>query len=999
MASDFQQTVVSATAGLLGEMGDTRPPPATAAARLTAAVDRLLDVAASASEASRDDLRGCALLLAKLLTIVREAHERGDASMEVEAESILDFVGAASSNLQAALEDESAASLDSLVQQACQRWGDWVRLVDDAELLRDGGTADCPDASGFSARDPNGGDGAPEAPGEEPPSEEQIRLLLSALESRSESGLAVAKPDRDPAAEAAREEPRLGTRYSLSLPEPRAAAESGAAGSPSPADPPEMDTELWEAFLDDARRCLAAMEAAGLALEADPRDQRPLQQICRELHTLKGASASVGMRDVARYLHDVEDTLQQQCRGGSFRADVQAILGTVDAVRRRLAAWTGRPSGAPEPSGGAVPPGESPPPSSASAWQEAPPQAGETIRVKSHQLDRLLDMLAQLVMLRNRRESRVAQLREIHGELTGCVTRLRTVDDGAARGAARAGQGLVSPAISSVTEIANDILEIARGLRELYEPLAEENAAVSGFIRQFRQELVELSRLPASGLFRRLQRAVRDAARAEGKRVRLETAGEDVGLDRSLQEKLYEPLLHIVRNAVSHGIEPESKRLAAGKNAEGCVTLAARGGTNLLVIEVRDDGKGLDYEAIRRRGIERGLLPADRPVSRQELCQLVFQPGFSTRSRSSETAGRGVGMDVVAMAVERMRGWVELQSTPGAGTCVRLSVPLRSAIEHAMVFRAGGQLFALPLQCIHRAGQWDAEVRRQGDAGARTGTGETAGRIAEGHGLAPVHLAKLFGLKAPPAAPAQALILEREGPARPDERLAGAPPSNPRNAENGAASAARRLALLVEEIVGPEEVVVRPLPPLLRGQRGFSGVTLSGTGEIVLLLDGRHLAEWAAASWAAGPTASRSPAPRPDFAGERPILLVVDDSLSARRTLAKMLQAHGCDVLEAADGVEALECLSRQRVTAVLTDLEMPRRDGLDLLREVRSDPEMRSIPVVVVTSRDDDVPRRRARDLGALAYLTKPLDAKAVAGVLSRLEKERSAAATRNGE
>ena len=257
-----------------------------------------------------------------------------------------------------------------------------------------------------------------------------------------------------------------------------------------------------------------------------------------------------------------------------------------------------------------------------------------------------------------------------------------------------------------MTEIANDLLELGRSLRELYEPVADENLTISRFIRHFRQELMQLRRVPLGGLFRRLQRAAHDVARIEGKKAQLVLVGEDVGLERSIQEQLYEPLLHMVRNAVSHGIESESTRIAAGKNPLGTVTLEAHGGSNLLVVTVRDDGRGLDYDALRRRGIEMGLIPVDRPATRSELSRLIFHAGLSTRRDATEVSGRGVGMDVVATTLERMHSWVEVDSTPGAGTTIRLLIPRHSVIEHVMVFRSGGQEFGLPTQFVQTAGPW-----------------------------------------------------------------------------------------------------------------------------------------------------------------------------------------------------------------------------------------------------------------------------------------------------
>ncbi|MCP4887930.1 MAG: hypothetical protein GY904_15095, partial [Planctomycetaceae bacterium] len=187
---------------------------------------------------------------------------------------------------------------------------------------------------------------------------------------------------------------------------------------------------------------------------------------------------------------------------------------------------------------------------------------------------------------------------------------------------------------------------------------------------------------------------------------------EQSGIERTLQQRLYEPLLHIVRNSVCHGIETAEQRQHAGKSEIGVITIEAHSGPDMLVIEVRDDGQGLDYDAIRRRGIERGLLSPNHAACEDELAQLIFQPGFSTRQSADQVAGRGVGMDVVAATLQRMRGWLEVDSVPGQGTRIRLSFPLPSLVQHAMVFRSGDQLFALPMQSVFSAGKLDLDSLR-----------------------------------------------------------------------------------------------------------------------------------------------------------------------------------------------------------------------------------------------------------------------------------------------
>ncbi|MEZ6115828.1 MAG: ATP-binding protein [Pirellulaceae bacterium] len=417
-----------------------------------------------------------------------------------------------------------------------------------------------------------------------------------------------------------------------------------------------MDAETREAYADDAIRCLTGIEQAILSFEQNPSDHRTIQSICRELHTLKGASATVGLDEFATYFHQVEDSLTN---GRDVGVDV--VLACVDAVREQLKLLVDeatREADVPEVRSYNV--------------EDTGDATPDSIRVKSSQLDRLLDLLAELVMLRNRRDSRVDSLRQVNDELVRCVTRLRTygenvtsemiANSGDQNNFARTAAG-----INSLTEVATDLLELGQNLRELYEPVAEENAALSRFIGQFRQELMELRRMPINGLFQRVQRTLREAARVENKQVRMEVRGQHLGLERSVQEQLFDPLLHIVRNAVSHGIELPKDRESVGKSPTGTLTLSASASSNLFVLEIRDDGRGLDYDALRRRGQERGLLPSNRPATHEELSRLIFHPGFSTRSSVNEISGRGVGMDVVAATLERLQGWVDVTSALGKG--------------------------------------------------------------------------------------------------------------------------------------------------------------------------------------------------------------------------------------------------------------------------------------------------------------------------------------------
>lgn len=735
-------------------------------------------------------------------------------------------------------------------------------------------------------------------------------------------------------------------------------------------DQVDIDEELREAFMDDATRGLESMEQALLDLESRPGDEGPVTTIGRELHTIKGASASIGMANLAAYIHEVEELIRQTQDAGQA-VTPELLLPHVDLIRARV-------EGDEDPQGeqenfaaAATAPGQiaaSPTPtpavSASASIAQSPairPSAkpsisdshgdDETVRVKASQLNRLMDMLSELVMLRNQRDTEISELKGIHDELIYSVTRIRMLSHEGE--ALLAGDNLADPVLaeegvsfSHLNEVANDVLESAQRLRDCYRPVSDGNQAVSQFIRNFRLELVQLRRMPVSGLFRRLHRAISDAARTEKKQVRVELAGENTGIERSLQERIFEPLLHIVRNSVSHGIELPEERVAAGKLSQGVVKLHAHSGPDLLVIEVSDDGRGLDYDTIRRRGIERGLIDSDKSISHAELARLIFNPGFSTRETANQISGRGVGMDVVASTLERMRGWVEVDSEHGSGSTIRLSLPLPSMIQHAMVFRSGGQLFALPAQSVRRTGEYDAAS-------------------------SPIDLNQVLSL------PHEEFAAAGDHSRRAIIELALG--STTVEGESGG-----DFTLLVDRVLGPEEVVVRPMPPMLKSHPMCIGATLSGMGEVVLLLDPRGLTEAAK-----GRGEVVSPAPQEDRCPgkELPKVLVVDDSKSARLRVTRALAKYPVTVVQVDDGQAAVELLARESFVTVFSDIDMPRMSGLELLQTIKREPRLESIPVIMISSRSIDTAGKQARLIGAMEYIQKPLTPERFDDVVAELD------------
>ncbi|MCA8997929.1 MAG: response regulator [Planctomycetaceae bacterium] len=749
-----------------------------------------------------------------------------------------------------------------------------------------------------------------------------------------------------------------------------------------------VDRSLLPAFLDDAVQCLEAMENAMDDLRGDGDHAESLRQFCRQLHTLKGASGTVGLMSLSRFLHQLEDQIEElESRAGR---DNLPLLGSgVDAVRKKL-----RDLGAEETGSSSEGISASSSVSRESGSQRSRnPEPERFVRIESSRVEHLLDLLAELVMLRSRRETNLQELRQLKLELDRSVERTRSLstflDQTAETAPTWESDNLATPnqftdnhaseeaaRFHATVELANDLTSLSHSLRQALVPIENDNLAVARLTSQFRRDLMDLRRLPMGGLFRRLEKAALEAARAEGRDVTVEFRGQGTRAERALQDQLFEPLMHLIRNAVSHGIESADERKGSGKPARGRVILEAVSTPSGLQIEVRDDGRGLNEQAIEKKAKQQGLLPLGSKPQPRELWNLIFHPGFSTRNQVSEISGRGVGMDVVAAQIRQMRGQVLVNSRPGEGTVFTLNIPLRSPIEHALVVRAGGQCFALPMKSVF---------------GLNTTEHDQNSVEKEDQ---PVSLRRVLRLTKGRRGPGQSIFL-----------------ANPESCN--------RLEITVDEVVGVEEVVVRSLPRMLAQHDLFTGVSLSGNAEIVLLLDPVRLARLIVEGDYQSPisdaddlsplsdavfgaeTATDEPSKgmsetllesqlnEPSVLRDRNAaglpgdsgaphagdpILVVDDSLSVRQHLVRKLAGLGFESREAGDGQEALEMLRRERFRAVITDVDMPRMNGTVLLAEISHRAAWRNLPIFVVTSRTDRVLQDQLKKLGARAVFTKPV-------------------------
>ena len=504
-------------------------------------------------------------------------------------------------------------------------------------------------------------------------------------------------------------------------------------------------------------------------------------------------------------------------------------------------------------------------------------------------------------------------------------------------------------------ENTNDLNTLETGLQHRLGDFESYLGQVSRLTGEIQDRLMRLRMVPVGQLASRLHRTVRVTARQQAKAVDLVIEGEHTALDKKVLEEISDPLLHLLRNAVDHGLESPALRRVLGKEERGQIRLRAYHQGTQVVLEVQDDGGGLDEDRLRARAVEVGRLSesdaAEAPV--ETLHRLLFEPGFSTAAEVSEISGRGVGLDVVQSVVHRLEGTVTVRSQPGAGTTFTIRLPLTLAILRSLLVQSGEHTYALPLAPVRQILRLEPhDLMALGQ--------EQVVRVRD-LAFPAVRLSDVLGQTAAAEETSRqrmpVLILDL---------------------------GERQIALLVDRIVEARDVVVKNLGTLLRQIPAITGATLMGDGRVVLILNPQDLA--------GGAEAPSLPAPPPARAlAQRPLeVLVVDDSVSVRRVLSNLLRNQGWNPTTARDGLEALESLQRAQELpdVILLDIEMPRMDGYELCATLRERDLYREIPIVMLTSRAGEKHRRRAFEVGATEYLVKPYQDEILVQMLRRLTR-----------
>jgi chemosensory pili system protein ChpA (sensor histidine kinase/response regulator) len=782
----------------------------------------------------------------------------------------------------------------------------------------------------------------------------------------------------------------------------------------------EAEPTIWEAFQTEVHEIVEQLDRIAAHLETAQQPRQQLDEAFRCLHTLKGACNTVGLAPTGGALHALEDyfehlqaaavlpplgslvRLLQDCLDGVRRNLAQAKGGMVTDLRQTIEqrVRTLREDPRAQTPASTLPVSERHTARATTASDSKEPDSNQptqkaTLRVSAERLDRLMDLVGELVVHRSQLRASVANVNRLQKamkagrlrlfgtidrfreqyEFNGLAARLKQRRDEGAKpatgaGGKRAGSGNEAGFSDIELDHYEDINILARSLEEIDSDMAQIQAQVDAEIETFnasadgfgtlisglQSEITEARMVAVDQLFLRLRRPIRDAADRLGKHVRVVTTGDDVNLDKTILDQLFGPLLHLVRNAVAHGIEGTADRQAAGKDGGGTIWLAARQESGQIVLEVRDDGRGLDLAALHRLGIERGLLPAGTAVDDPRVKELIFVNGLSTKKQVDAVSGRGVGCDVVRRSIEHLSGVIDVITEAGRGTTFRITMPLTLAIYRALLVRHAGLTFALPISFSER-------ILEAAEADTFESSGVRRLRLDDQF-LEVRNLSQMLGM--PVAAERGALtVVLRLGP--------------------------DRLAVDIDEVLGQEEIVVKSLGDVLSGHQMFSGVTIDGEGNLIMILDvaglfgasSRHTGPRTATIATAAPAAT---AQQPTPSNRRVRILYADDSLSVRKAAEKFLGDIGADLVLAVDGVDAMEKLRAESFDMVFTDLEMPRMHGFELLREMRYVPSFKNIPVVVVTSRSGDKHRQQAEKLGCNGYLAKPFTPAALQEQICRL-------------
>ena len=763
-----------------------------------------------------------------------------------------------------------------------------------------------------------------------------------------------------------------------------------------------LDVDLFPIFEEEAQELLPHLGSALRQWVSRPENMGARNEVLRVLHTLKGSARLAGAMHLGEMTHTLESDILTLGRDDLLTTQLEPLLSRFDALQSTFDKLRATPAEALSlPEGGLIEELTSLQPAAATGADAAPasavdisaitplvplrPVSGHTVRVRSQLLDRLVNQAGEVMITRSRMEARLGQLRGSLNELTGNLDRLRNqLRDielqsesqmqtrlAQAKDNAQAFDPLEFDRFTRVQELTrmmaesvHDVATVQRNLKRTVEGTEDDLIAQARQARELQRDLLRTRMVEFESIAERLYTVVRQAAKEAGKQVALHINGGSLDMDRGVLDRMVPVFEHVLRNSVAHGIEAPADRVKAGKPESGSITIELHQQSNDVVVSFSDDGAGLNLDRIREKAIANGQIAEGQTLTKSEIANLIFASGLSTATRVTELAGRGVGLDVVRSEVNALGGRIETSTEIGQGTQFKLVLPLTTAVTHVVMLRMGECVIGVPVNLVEVVRRVPvADLERAYESGVFD-----------------------YGEEKVQFFWAGALLQASAGSG--ETRTKTLPVAIFR-------SAGQRVALHVDEVLGNQEVVVKNLGPQLSRLPGLVGMSVLASGVVVLLYNpvalvavygdlARRLQLSAAPG--AGGTAAKAGSPQAALLPGTilaPMVLVVDDSITVRRVTQRLLKREGFRVVLASDGLQALERLQEEKPSVVLSDIEMPRMDGFDLVRNIRADANLRDLPVIMITSRIAEKHREHARELGVDHYLGKPYSEEELIGLV----------------
>lgn len=780
--------------------------------------------------------------------------------------------------------------------------------------------------------------------------------------------------------------------------------------------------EIMEDFLIEAFEMIEQLDQDLVELESNPGDLDLLNRIFRVAHTIKGSSSFLNFSVLTRLTHHMEDVLNKARHSElDLTPDVMdVVLESIDLMKALLSAI--RDTGGDSNSGISIdkivqkldaiskgqdaPDDDTAPATPVAVAPVAEEEEEEELDYANMSPEEIEGEIERLLQKRQDEDKKRREEKRARGELdpiqaptsvdgdipivaapeakpapapkTAATTRSATDkpkadENTAAKAPATSMEQTIRVDVKRLDHLMNLIGELVLGknrLIKIYDDV-EERYEGEKFLEELNQVVSSISivttdlqiavmktrMLPVGKVFNKFPRMVRDLSRELGKSIELEISGEETELDKSIVEEIGDPLVHIIRNSCDHGIETPADRVAAGKSEGGVIQLKAYNEGNHIVIEIKDDGKGLNAEMLRAKAIEKGIVSereADM-MTDKEAFAIIFKAGFSTAKAITNVSGRGVGMDVVKTNIEKLNGIIDVDSELGKGTTLKLKIPLTLAIIQALLVGVQEEYYAIPLASV-------LETVRVGQDEIYTVEGKSVLRLRD-EVLSLVRLADIFGVDSVFENAEEAYVV-----------VIGL-------AEN-------KIGVIVDFLIGQEEIVIKSLGYYLKGTEGIAGATIRGDGKVTLIVDVAAMMQMAKrVKVSINKLIQETETRREKNSPSDYVILAVDDSSTDRAIMKKSLKPLGITVMEATNGLEALDIIKGgdKHFDAVLIDIEMPKMDGYTLAAEIRKYNKFKNMPLIAVTSRTSKTDRMRGVESGMTEYITKPYSPEYLMNVVKR--------------